>query len=213
MSKVRAKAPQRRGPALLLLLACFGLAAYRLKGHLFDGSLADFATSPGAADDTLMSSMPESQAAAADETEKWVDLLAKYGSCNAGQMVPSVFRFHPASSAEASVPAGEVRTALQEDWRDGDPPQVRIGVVMISESSRRAVIDNHVFGIGEDVAGGRVHRIDRGSVQILWNRRVLTYPLGDGFPVEFRSELQKRAASASGRQDADEQERRDTEKK
>lgn len=201
MSKLRAKKPQRRGPALLLLLACFALAAYRLKGHWLDGSLADLAVTGGTAEDAWASLMPESQPVAVDESEQWVDLLARHGSCSQGQVVPSVFRYHPATTAGHPAPAGENQLALQADWHDGDPPQVRIGVVMISQASRRVVINNQVRGVGDAVAGGKVQRIDRGAVQILWQRRTLTYELGEGYPIEFRAELAKRSAAASGRQD------------
>jgi hypothetical protein len=200
MSKTRAKKPQRSGPALLLLLACVSLATYRLKEHWLDGSLAGLASGAGAVDDAWM---PEQQAVAVAESENWVDLLAKHGSCNEGQVVPLVFRFHPATTAGNPAPVGEFHSAVQAEWHDGDPPQVRIGVVMISEASRRAVIGNQVLGVGDVVAGGTVQRIERGSVEILWHRRTLTYELGEGFPIEFRSELAKRATSAPVRQDAD----------
>jgi hypothetical protein len=213
MKKAHHKKPQRRGPAILLLLACTSMAAYRLREYWLDGSLAGIASAGGLVEDPSAAEMPESQAPALEVGEQWVDLLAKHGSCDEGQVVPSVFRYHPATVAADPTPAGELSASLQADWRDGDPPQVRIGVVLISEACRRAVIDNQVLGIGDVVAGGKVHRIDRGTVQILWHRRTLTYELGEGYPVEFRSEMARRAAATPLNQEANGQETRDTEAK
>jgi hypothetical protein len=142
---------------------------------------------------------PSALTASSDDNEArevvWHDLLATHGSWAADGEIPLVFRvFTPVSAEVAAAPSGETALAPRV-WDAPDPPRLRLGVVLISAESRRAVLGGQVVGIGDQVQDARVETIERGVVQLQWANRRLTYDLDGDAPREFRAELARRAAS------------------
>jgi hypothetical protein len=126
----------------------------------------------------------------------WRDLLARHGSYDAAQPVRPVFAAMPDAQLVAAAPAGEVAPRASR-WVGDDPPQLRLGVVMVSERSRRAVLGGVVVGVGDRVGGGTVLSIEPGVVRLLWQSRALTYDLDGSAPREFRVEQELRRLEAS----------------
>jgi hypothetical protein len=120
----------------------------------------------------------------------WSDLLAVHGSFAPGTVLRVAFA--DAAETRPAAPAGETQQGV---WQGEDPPCLQLGVVMISQKSRRAVLGGAIVGIGDRVAGARVVAIEAGVVTAEWQGQKLSYDLDADAPREFRSELVRRAAS------------------
>lgn len=125
----------------------------------------------------------------------WVDLLAKHGSFDRESEVRVAFSIVEEARQSMGVPGGE--TAATSYWEGSDPPELSLGVVMISSKSRRAVLGGRVVGIGDEVFGVRIRQIERDIVVAMWGARTLTYDLEDGWPREFRAEYSRRELGAA----------------
>lgn len=182
----RRERPKKKGMnpvvAVLILLASVGFAAKSLMGTL-GGEAAEFADliglGEGEDDPELFDTQEASEIA-------WRDLLAEYGSYDPGTPVRPAF-----SVMAASMPASPVGETSQR-WIGDAPPSMRLGVVMVSEKSRRAVFGGAVVGVGESVAGGVVAAIEPGLLRLDWRQRSLTYDLDSEVPREFRAEHARR---------------------
>jgi hypothetical protein len=149
-------------------------------------------TGPADVDPSELVVGDESPATGADQMR---DLLALHGSWDPRASVRGAFRFFEFPTALAA-PAGEVGAPAPR-WVGDDPPQLRLGVVLISDLARRAVLDGRVVGIGDAVQQATVTGIERGCVTVTWSGRRLTYDLDGPVPREFRSELAARTAEGS----------------
>lgn len=143
------------------------------------------------------------------QTVQWTDLLARHGSLAADAEVRHAFASAPDAAVFAAAPIGETAPGGGR-WRGDDPPALRLGVVMVSLGSRRAVFGGEVVGVGDAIAGGQVAAIEQGVLRLRWRGRELTYDLGDDAPREFRAERDRRAAAQRVADEADGDER-DTE--
>lgn len=136
----------------------------------------------------------------ADAQEPGLDLLAVYGSFERGGVVNQAFGVFV--DAPAAAPVGEtapgVPVAEAGSWIGEEPPRLRLGVVLLSNASRRAVIDSRVVGIGDSVGSVRVLHIEPGQVVVAWQARRLTYRLDSDVAVEFRAEAARRQAKGGG---------------
>jgi len=127
---------------------------------------------------------------AAEAGVKWSDLLALHGSFRAGREVRLAFSAFEYPSFWAA-PGGESGASYGR-WNGEDPPMLKLGVVMISEASRRAVLGGRVVGVGDELDTARVLQIEPGVVYVQWSGRRLTYDLDSDAPREFRGELAQR---------------------
>ena len=172
--------------AVVMLLASTAYVVFVLGNPFGGGGVGDagsFAALPA-------DGMPEPQEAATEIV--WRDLLAEFGSFDEQEGVRSAFSLLPELDFVAAAPGGETALRVGMRWRGEDPPLVRLGVIMVSERSRRAVFDGMVVGVGDSVANGTVTAIEPGSLQLLWQERQLTYDLDGTAPREFRRELARR---------------------
>ena len=133
---------------------------------------------------------------------KWQDLLAIHGSYERGTSVRLAFSVLPDAQFVAAAPAGETASTGNEAWLGEDPPMLRVGVVMISADSTRAVLAGQVVGVGDVVGDARIAGIEAGVVRVRWRGRSLTYDLDAEAPREFRGELMRREAQRQGGADA-----------
>ncbi len=194
------KGKQKKGlnplVAVLFLVISGGIAANQLLGG--GGIAARLPGLVGGGDDGA--SMPPDENAVADakaaEQVHWRDLLAVHGSYDRRTSVHRAFSLlSDAASTTAAVPGGEIQPIEKGRWIGEDPPSLQLGVVMLSQSSRRAVLGGQVVGIGDAVANGRITAIERGTVAIKWGGRTLTYDLDGPFPREFRAEQRRRSGN------------------
>lgn len=173
--------------ALAMLVTCGGVAGWSML-HTFGGR-AQVSDAGAPVDPGLESE--DDVGAAADEGPLGVDLLAVHGSWARTGSVRMAFAslvdvgVAPAPIAETGGPTG-VR------WVGPDPPVLHLGVVMIGDVVRRAVIDGAVVGIGDVIGRTTVVAIERDAVVVAWGTRRLTYDLEGDQPREFRAELQRR---------------------
>jgi hypothetical protein len=174
-------------PAIAALVICATIAVVSLRSG---GDGAGGSSSALADVDPAELGAGDTAAGAAAET--WQDLLAVHGSWSPRDEVRCAFTIFEFPSAWAA-PAGEVAMPTGR-WVGDDPPQLRLGVVLISEHSRRVVLDGRVVGIGDLVQQAKVTGIERGTVTVAWSGRRLTYDLDGPAPREFRAELAARAA-------------------
>lgn len=121
---------------------------------------------------------------------KWSDLLAVHGSFRSGREVRLAFSAFEYTSFWAA-PGGESGASYGR-WTGEDPPLLKLGVVMISAASRRAVLGGRVVGVGDELDAVRVLQIEPGVVTVQWSGRRLTYDLDSDAPREFRGELAQR---------------------
>lgn len=181
--------------ALGLLVVAAGVAGWRL----FPGSSS---TGGGAVADAIVID-PEAEGAAdpvAVAHAVGIDLLEKHGSW-AGASVRVAFSVLPGAAPQAAAPAGEIAHVVTY-WEGEDPPSLRLGVVMLSPVSQRAVLGGQVVGKGDVVQGATVTDIRPGVVTVQWNKRTLTFDLDDANPREFRAEAERRRKlQAEGAQD------------
>jgi hypothetical protein len=134
-----------------------------------------------------------SEPSAADpERAPWRDLLAVHGSWEPRDPVRCAFTVFEFASSWAA-PSGEVDAPVGR-WSGEDPPQLRLGVVLISDGSRRAVLGGRVVGVGDEIQAAKVTGIERGVVTVSWAGKRLSYDLDGPVPREFRAELAARAA-------------------
>lgn len=177
---------KRRIPvaAVLAFVACAALAARSLLGTL--NPMTPLPTDPTDSQDPQPEESPGEGAA----TIAWRDLLAVHGSFAAGADVRSSFGMI-VDATNGAAPAGEAAA-----WVGDDPPRLRLGVVMVSGTARRAVFGGRLVGVGDVVGDAIVTGIDVGVVTTDWRGRVLHYELGGDAPREFRGELARRAARA-----------------
>ena len=140
---------------------------------------------------------PELDAANGDGEAGWCDLLAVHGSYAGG---PVRFAFASLVDVPPAAPAGET-AILRAGWTGADPPLLRLGVVMVSAGSRRAVLAGAVVGVGGEVAGCTVVGIEPGLVRLRWRDRWLTYDLDSEAPREFRAEYERRSRAREGASD------------
>jgi len=130
-----------------------------------------------------------------NEDIQWADLLARHGSYDPTQPVQMAFAAMPDSQLVAAAPPGEIAPRAGR-WVGDDPPELRLGVVMVSERSRRAVLGGVVVGVGDAIGGGEVLSIEPGVLKMRWQNRELTYDLDAAVPVEFRAEKELRRLEA-----------------
>lgn len=175
--------------AVLLLVACGGVAWFSLGKFFGSGP-----TTTG--DATMVGDLePEQEGSQEGEREDKVgqDLLAQHGSWTRAAPVRMAF----ASAADMSLlaaPAGETNAVAGARWVGADPPVLRVGVVMIGDTVRRAVVNGVVVGVGDALERAAIVGIQRDLVDVVWGGRHLTYDLENEYPREFRGELQRRAA-------------------
>lgn len=176
------------------------LAGVFVAGRAFISLSGGAARAP--AGDVEIVEVPEtdSGSGARDEVAaiEWQDLLARHGSFDGTTPVRVAFSVLEEVRQSMPAPGGETAGGTTY-WEGPDPPELRLGVVMISARSRRAVLGGSVIGIGEEIAGVVVQRIARDRVVTLWDSRVLTYDLENGWPREFRAELERRRREADVR--------------
>jgi len=123
------------------------------------------------------------------------DLLPEHGSYEGGDVR---LAFAAAEQVEPPpAPAAEVDAPAGDSWRGLAPPQLRLGVVLVGTTSRRAVIEGALVGVGDRVQGGEVVAIDAGMVVLQHGDRRLTYDFQDAWPREYRAEAARRGSGAT----------------
>lgn len=183
--KRKAKKGMHPGVAVVMLLGCGGIAAKSLLG-----SGAEVGDSSGAATNEVVAPVEGAEGEVVGVVGGR-DLLLEFGSYEKGGPVNCAFRV--LADVAPAAPAGETQDfGSGREWEGEDPPQLHIGVLMVSDKLRRAVVAGRVVGIGDEVAGGVVTAITTSSVITQWNGRRLTYDLDSDVPREFRSELARR---------------------
>lgn len=186
----RRKKKQGISPMLAIGLFAAGVA---VAGRTLFGGDPESSSTPAAAstDFDPTTAGPEADGTAAEEAAvKWSDLLAVHGSFRAGREVRLAFSAFEYTSFWAA-PGGE-SVASYGRWTGEDPPLLKLGVVMISAASRRAVLGGRVVGVGDELDTVRVLQIEPGVVTVQWSGRRLTYDLDSDAPREFRGELAQR---------------------
>lgn len=119
------------------------------------------------------------------------DLVAEFGVWRKATELPTLFAVAPEAVVPTPAPLAETKPAGA--WTGDAPPFLTVGVVMVSEDSRRAVVAGRVVGVGDAIGEATVVRIERATVQMQWRDRRLTYELAEPVPVEYRAEHAKRA--------------------
>lgn len=193
------KGKQKKGMnpvvAVLFLVVSGGVAARQLLGPTgLGGALPSLVG--GSAADAMPLGSEATEGEKAAEPVQWTDLLAVHGSFDRSKPVRVAFSTLAEVSAVAAAPGGETMAVDATRWRGDDPPSLRLGVVMISAGSRRAVLGGQIVGIGDAVATGKVVAIEAGTVVLRWQDKNLTYDLDDAQPREFRAEYLRRQAEA-----------------
>lgn len=123
------------------------------------------------------------------------DLVAEFGVWRKSAELPALFAVAPEAAAPVPAPLAETRPAGA--WSGDAPPFLTVGVVMVSEDSRRAVVAGRVVGVGDAIGEAIVVRIERAVVQLQWRDRRLTYELAEPVPVEYRAEHARRAPATA----------------
>jgi hypothetical protein len=123
------------------------------------------------------------------------DLVAEFGVASAILPLPRLFDVAPEPVTVPAAPVAE--SAAIADWHGTTPPAHVVGVVMVGDASRRAVVDGRVVGIGDRLADSQILAIEPSSVIVTWQGRRLTYGLQSPVPCEFRAEHDKRSAKAT----------------
>lgn len=183
--KRKAKKKMHPGVAVLILLGSAGYTAKSLLGGkpADDGPQAP-AEAPAVVDGASVD-------APVTETNGR-DLLIEFGSYEKGGPVECAFR--TLVDVAPAAPSGESQPLVAAgEWEGEDPPSLQLGVVMVSDKSRRAVLGGHVVGVGDEVAGAVVTAITTTGVVLQWHGRRLSYALDGDVPLEFRAELARRS--------------------
>lgn len=173
--------------AITLLVVCGGIALFSLRSQFGDiGRVVDGDATGAIVDD--------GEQAADDEQvpPPGVDLLLQHGSWQSTTPVRMAFASLTTAAAAAAVPAGETAPVSNRQWIGADPPTMHVGVVMVGDSVRRAVIDGRVVGLGDTVGRALIVAIDRDIVVATWGGKRLSYDLENDYPREFRAELKRR---------------------
>ena len=176
--------------AALLFAVSLGVALLSLRGSL-GGAAGDGATTSATTEDFD----PESASATTQGDAPACDLLAEHGSWNGEGLVRMAFTA-PLDASISPMPAGETNPAAGR-WSGGDPPALEVGVLMVGENVRRAVVQGVVVGLGDRIAEAEVISIEPGVLGVIWSGRRLTYDLESNQAREFRGELSRRAAAAT----------------
>ncbi len=204
----RKKVGRRLTPvrAVLLLAACGGVAWFSLGSH-FGGA------GQPAADDFVAFADPEPEGSGSQEGGGEVsvgrDLLAEHGSWTTTTPVRMAFASATEVAGQAA-PAGETDAGSRARWVGADPPVLQVGVVMVGEAVRRAVVAGRVVGLGDSIDRVTIVGIERDAVIVTWGGRRLTYDLENGHPREFRGELQRRDAARATTQASDSKQKQDS---
>jgi hypothetical protein len=182
---------RKKGLHPVVALGLFG-AALAVAGRTFLGGETPLGTDPSAAEGDFDPSAAAEDGGdqAEDAGVKWSDLLAVHGSFRPGREVRLAFSAFEYPSFWAA-PGGESGASYGR-WTGEDPPLMKLGVVMISAASRRAVLGGRVVGVGDELDTVRVLQIEPGVVYVQWSGRRLTYDLESDAPREFRGELAQR---------------------
>lgn len=184
----RRSRPKKKGlnpiVAILILLGSVGFVAKSLMGSLGGGAASEFADMIGLGDegDDL-----DPEDGEAESEIVWRDLLVEHGSYDRQSPVRLAFSVM-ANTAPGAAPGGET----VDQWVGDEPPSLRLGVVMVSEKSRRAVLAGAVVGVGDFIGGGAVLAIEPGTLRLRWQQRELTYDLDSEVPREYRVEHARR---------------------
>jgi hypothetical protein len=173
--------------AVLILAASLAFVVRSVAGEWWDQGVAGSPAEPAAAD--------LSDGRNTDVEPVGFDLLARHGSYEKGRGVRSAFALVVEAAA---VPAGESAPLAPRRWTGADPPQLALGMVMVSAAARRAVLDGRVVGVGDQVGDCRIEAIERDRVRCRWQGQPLTYEIGERVPCEFRAEMALRAAESGG---------------
>lgn len=186
--------------AIALLVGAIAVAGNAFFG-LGSSDGGDPGPSAGVSSDFLVEDPEEAVAESTTKAIEWRDLLAVHGSFDSDEPVRVAFSvLEEARVMAAPAPIGE--TAVPATlWGGPDPPELTVGVVMISDAVQRAVMGSQVVGVGDEVAGVTIQTIARDRVVGLWGTRVLTYDLDSGWPREFRPELARREREAAEKED------------
>ncbi|MFO1078647.1 MAG: hypothetical protein U1E73_13060 [Planctomycetota bacterium] len=182
--------------AVAMLIAGGGVALWQFSSF---GRPATF----GPSGEVLVGDLPDDATAGGAGEAPGVDLLELHGSWS-GASVRLAFRAAAEAQAALAAPAGETAGAGVA-WIGDDPPTMRLGVVLISDASQRAVLDGRVVGIGDVLREAAITEIQTGVVRSKWRGRTLTYDLQDAYPREFRGEVERRRKlrAAAGDQPGD----------
>lgn len=191
------KAKKKKGINPVVAVLFLGMSAAVAARQLWGGGeIAILGPSQGE------EAMPsEGTAAQVDDSVQCGDLLLAHGSFDHSKPVRVAFSTLVQVTQVAAAPGVETRPVDFGAWSGDDPPTLQLGVVMVSEASRRAVLGGTVVGIGDKVGDGEVMAIERGSVMLRWKGRVLTYDLEEQYPREFRSEMVRRRAKSESAPD------------
>lgn len=184
----RRSRPKKKGlnpiVAILILLGSIGFVANSLMGSMGGKAIPDTADMGDLSDEGYDLDLEEG----AEEIEiVWRDLLAVHGSYDRQTPVRLAFSVM-ANVTPGAAPGGETVNR----WVGDEPPSLRLGVVMVSEKSRRAVLGGAVVGVGDFIGGGSVLAIEPGTLRLRWQQRDLTYDLDSEVPREFRVEHARR---------------------
>jgi|JI9StandDraft_2_1071091.scaffolds.fasta_scaffold09322_2 hypothetical protein len=183
---------KKKGVSPMLAIGLL-VAAVAVAGRTLLGGGADSGLTPATAGTDFDPAAADPEAAgtvAEDAAVRWSDLLAVHGSFRSGREVRLAFSAFEYTSFWAA-PAGESGASYGR-WTGEDPPLLKLGVVMISAASRRAVLGGRVVGVGDELDSMRVLQIEPGVVYVQWSGRRLTYDLDSDAPREFRGELAQR---------------------
>ncbi|MBL9075978.1 MAG: hypothetical protein JNL08_00660 [Planctomycetes bacterium] len=190
MSRRQRRKQKRTSPAVAvaMLVVAGSVAFVSLRGQFGAAPLIGEAPPEAFVDEPEAGEAAE----AGDDEAPGIDLLLKYGSWQAGTPVRMAFAsIGGASAMIAAAPAGEVALPTQR-WVGADPPQLRLGVVMVGDAARRAVVDGAVVGLGDQIGRAIVVAIERDVLVLTWGGKRLTYDLDNAWPREFRAELRRR---------------------
>lgn len=189
-SKQKKKGMHPAAAAVLFLVSAGVAMRQFFPSHMNEGLAAIGDALTGDADPDAEGETTDGEAV---DAIAWKDLLAVHGSYDRAHEVRLAFVQIP--DLPPPTPTGETRPRPATKWDGQDPPQLALGVVMVSDQARRAVLGGNVVGVGDAVAGGTVSSIERGKVVVTWQGKTLTYDLQDDAPVEFRPERDRRLAS------------------
>jgi len=184
--------PKKKGltppAAALLLVVCASVAWFSLRRGS-DSASAPFVPQNEVTDEDASGGDVDGATEAVGR-----DLLVEYGSWSPGTQVRMAF-LTLADASLAAAPMGETDGNSNGRWIGKDPPTLTVGVLMVGESSRRAVVNGLVVGIGDKIDRATVIAIERDAVAVSWGNRRLTYGLDSQYPREFQNELQRREAA------------------
>ncbi len=193
MSRANKKAKKGMNPivAVGLFLVCGGIAGKSLLGL----GQAPAATPADAAGGEVSMEELAGEEGAAEAGVQWRDLLVVHGSYDRQSNVQLAFRVAEEAAVAGAAPFVETAPGNGALWIGVDPPTLRLGVVMVSGATRRAVLGGRVVGVGDSIADARIAAIEPGQVTLEWNSRKLNYTLDSDVAVEFRGEVARREAA------------------